>query len=113
MIKIYSLYDELELSIIRGVFDAEGIHYFILNDHFGSMRVGPQMDLINEKSIMVDPDDVDRAKGIIANLIGRQDPEEEKQTKYSIGQILRMFFEAVLFGWFIPERKRRIKPPDG
>lgn len=43
MIKIYSPTDELELAMIRGVFDTEGIHYFVHNDNFGSMRVGPQI----------------------------------------------------------------------
>ena len=112
MIKIYSLYDELELAMIRGVLDTEGIYYFIHNDHFGSMRVGPHIDLINKKSIMVDPGDADRAREIIAYLIERQDPEEEKHAKYSVGQILRMVFETVLFGWFIPGRKRRNESSD-
>ena len=47
MIKIYSPADELELAMIRGVLDSEGIDYYIHNDNFGSMRVGPQIDLLN------------------------------------------------------------------
>ena len=86
MIKIYSPNDELELSMIRGVFDTEQIHYFILNDNFGSMRVGPQIDLINKKTIMVAPEDVDHSKEIISSFHERQLPEEEEQTQYSIGQ---------------------------
>ncbi len=50
MIKIYSPTDELELAMIRGVFDTEGIPYFVHNDNFGSMRVGPQIDLLNKKT---------------------------------------------------------------
>lgn len=98
--------------MIRGVFDTEGIHYFIHNDHFGSMRVGPQIDLFNKKAIMVAPEDMDRAKEIISNLLERQIPEEEEQEQYAIGQKLRMVFEAVLFGWFIPGKKRRKETPD-
>ena len=51
MIKVYSPNDELEFSMIRGVFDTEGISYFGHNDNFGSMRVGPQIDLLNKKTI--------------------------------------------------------------
>lgn len=112
MIKIYSPNDELELSMIRGVLDTEGIHYFIHNDHFGSMRVGPQIDLFNKKAIMVAPEDVARAQEIISNLLERQFPEKEERKQYSIAQKLRMVFEAVFFGWFIPGKKRHKRPSD-
>jgi hypothetical protein len=107
MIKIYSPNDELELSMIRGVFDTEGIHYFVHNDYFGSMRVGPQIDLLNKKTILVAPEDADRAKEILSNLLERQLPEEEEQEGYSIGQKIRMILETLIFWWFIPGRKRR------
>lgn len=112
MIKIHSPNDELELSMIRGVFDSENIHYFVHNDYFGSMRVGPQIDLFNKKTILVDSEDVDRAKEIISNLLECQLPEEEEQEQYSVGQKLRMILETVFFGWFIPGRKRHKKPSD-
>ena len=113
MIKLYSPNDELELSMIRGLFDTEGIHYFVHNDHFGSMRVGPQIDLFNKKTIMVAPEDADRAKEMISDLLERCLPEEEEPAQYSIGQKLRMIFEALFFGWFIPGRKRHKRPPTG
>jgi hypothetical protein len=111
MIKIYSPNDELELSMIRGVLDTEGIHYFVHNDNFGSMRVGPQIELFNKKTIMVAHEDVGIAKEIISNLLGRRLPEEE-QEQYSISQKLRMILETIIFGWFIPGRKRSKKGPD-
>lgn len=114
MIKIYHPADELELAMIRGVLETEGICYFIHNDHFGSMRVGPQIDLLNKKAIMVSPEDAERAKGIISDLLNRELPEEKAEEEYSAGQKLRMIFEALFFGWFIPGRRRpRLKvPPD-
>ena len=111
MIKIYSPTDELELSMIRGVLDTEGIHYFVHNDNFGSMQVGPQIDLFNKKTIMVSSEDVARAKEIISSIIEYQSPEEEKQEHYTMGQKLRMIFQAIFFWWFIPERKRRKESP--
>jgi len=110
MIKIYSPNDELELSMIRGVFDTEGVSYFVHNDNFGSMRVGPQIDLLNKKTIMVASEDVGRAKEIISNLLERRLLEEEEQ--YSIGQKLRMILETIIFWWFIPRRKRSKKRPE-
>ena len=112
MIKIYSPNDELELSMIRGIFDTEGVSYFVHNDNFGSMRVGPQIDLLNKKTIMVASEDVVRAKEIISNLLERRLPEEEEQEQYSIGQKLRMILETIIFWWFIPGKKRRKKRPE-
>jgi hypothetical protein len=112
MIKIHVPADELELAMIRGVLDSEGINYFIHNDHFGSMRVGPQIDLLNKKTIMVAPEDAERVKTVISDLLDRELPEEKAAEKYSASQKLRMILEAVVFGWFIPGRKRRRVPPD-
>ncbi|MDR3581318.1 MAG: DUF2007 domain-containing protein [Oryzomonas sp.] len=112
-IALYSPTDELELSMIRGLLDADEIRYFVLNDYFGSMRVGPQIDLINKKTIMVAPEDIGRAKELISSFLERQLPEDgEEQEQYTIGQKLRMIFEAMFFWWFVPGRKRRKKQPD-
>lgn len=96
--------------MIRGIFDTEGVSYFVHNDNFGSMRVGPQIDLLNKKTIMVASEDMGRAKEIISNLLGRRLPEEEEQ--YSMGQKLRMILETMIFWWFIPGRKRRKEKPE-
>lgn len=112
MIKIYSPTDELELAMIRGVLDSEGIDYFIHNDNFGSMRVGPQIDLLNKKTIMVSPEDAERAKTIISELFGREQPEETIEEKYTASQKLRMILETIVFGWFIPGRRRQRVTPE-
>lgn len=108
MIKIYSPNDELELAMIRGLLDNAGIHFFVHNDHFGSMKVGPQIELLNKKAIMVAPEDADRAKQIIAEFLENENPEEDEITPhYSVGQKVRMFLEFLIFGWFIPGKKKR------
>jgi hypothetical protein len=111
MIKVYSPNDELELSLIRGILDSEGIRYFVFNDHFGSMRVGPQIDLLNKKTIMVAPDDFEKTKQIISDIVARSATTEEETEQYSLAQKIRMIVQAMFFGWFIPERKRRKKVP--
>jgi hypothetical protein len=112
MIKIHVPTDELELAMIRGVLDSEGINYFVHNDYFGSMRVGPQIELLNKKTILVATEDAERAKGIISDLLGRKIPEEAAEEKYSASQKLRMILETLIFGWFIPGKKRRRVPPE-
>lgn len=69
MVSLYSPNDELELAMLRGLLDTDGVHYFVLNDYFGSMRIGPKVDLINKKTIMVAPDDRNRAQEIISNFL--------------------------------------------
>ena len=103
---------QFELAMIRGVFDTEGIHYFVHNDHFGSMRVGPQIDLLNKKTIMVSPEDAVRAKTIISDFLNRELPKETIEEKYTASQKLRMILETIVFGWFIPGRRRRRVPPE-
>jgi len=98
--------------MIRGVFDTESINYFIHNDHFGSMQVGPQIDLFNKKTIMVSPADANRARKIITDLLERQVADEENYAELSVGQKLRMVFETLFFFWFIPEKRRRKEPSD-
>jgi len=111
MIKIHVPADELELAMIRGVLDSEGIKYFVHNDNFGSMRVGPQIDLLNKKTIMVAAEDAERAKRIITDLLGREIPEEAGEEQYLLSQKLRMILETIIFGWFVPGKKRRQVPP--
>ncbi|PLX94190.1 MAG: hypothetical protein C0621_05815 [Desulfuromonas sp.] len=103
MKKLYSPQNEIELSIIRGLLDSEGIHYFVHNDHFGTMRTGPRIDLLNVKTILVDEIDEERASEIIRRFIKNNKTEENKEIKkYSFSDKLRMVAEMLIFGWFIP-----------
>ena len=98
--------------MIRGILETENIHYFIHNDHFGSMRVGPQIELFNKKSIMVAAEHVERANELIASFLEIQPNQEEVQEQYSLGQKLRMVLETLIFGWFIPGKKHRKSSPE-
>jgi len=70
--------------MIRGLLNSAGIHFFIPNDHFGSMEVGPQIELFNKKAIMVAPEDAERAKQIIAEFIGSETPEDDGYNHISL-----------------------------
>ena len=68
MIKFYSPDTESELAILKSLFDAEKIHYYVLNDYFGTLRVGPKIDLFNAKTIYVSKSDIERARDIFQGL---------------------------------------------
>ncbi len=60
MVNLYSPSKEMELAIIKSIFDAEEVNYFVKNENFGSMEVGPQIELFNRKMIIVRDDQHER-----------------------------------------------------
>ncbi len=102
MIKLYSPCDLAELTLIESILEGENIPYFIHNDHFGSLEVGPQIDIFNKKTIMVDEEYEERAKELISDFI--RTTRDETPT-YSLSDKLRMILETLLFTWFIPGRR--------
>lgn len=80
MIKLYKPENEVELSIIKSILESENITYFVHNDHFGSLMIGPQIDLYNARMIMVNEEYYERAKELIADFLNniRKEPETPK-----------------------------------
>jgi hypothetical protein len=106
MRKLYSPENDAELALIKSVFDGEGIKYFVHNDHFGSLKVGPKIDLFNAKTIVVPDDQYERANEIIQDFISNRDISSEDETiRISLKDKIRMIVEAVLFSWFMPGKK--------
>ena len=113
MIELYSPSNETELALLKGILDGEGIHYFVRNDHFGSMEVGPGIKLFNEKTILVDGEDYDRAKELVSDYISTVEEEgPEDQPAHSLWDKVRMALEVILFGWIMPGRRPRRKIDD-
>lgn len=114
MIKLYSPENEIELALIRSILDAEDIGYYVKNDHFGSLKVGPKIELFNAKTILVSREDHQRAKYIMSDFIqlGRKQLPSEA-AGYDWRDKIRMLLEIVLFAWIMPGRYwRRKAGPD-
>ncbi len=109
MKKLYKPENEVELSLIKSIFEGEDIHYFVHNDHFGSLKIGPQIDLFNAKMIMVHETHYDRAEELIADYLGNIQEEESENNKsqYSLFDKFRMVLETVLFFWFVPGKRKK------
>lgn len=113
MIELYSPSNETELALLKGILDSERIHYFVRNDHFGSMKVGSKIELFNAKTILVDTEHYDRAKELIFDFIATAEEEEaEDQPTHSLWDKVRMAMEVILFMWIMPGRSRRRKIED-
>jgi hypothetical protein len=112
MQRVYSPRNEAELAVLRSLFDARGVHYFVHNDALGSFLAGPQIDNFNVKSIVVPDECVARARELVAEFNGAKGSEP---TRATFGDRLRMVAEALLFSWFVPGHRsgRPGVPPPG
>lgn len=116
MIKLYSPDSEAELVILKSLLDAEQIRYYVLNDHFGTLKVGPKIDLFNAKIVYVSESDYASARDILLDFrTNMGNGEAPPQRGYSLPDKIRMVVEAIFFGWFMPGnrwmRKKDETPP--
>ncbi len=94
--------------LLKSIFDSENIHYYILNDYFGSMKVGPTIKLYNEKIIYVSNADFISAQEILnVFLSNRINDETIFKSQYSVSDKIRMVIEILLCGWFMPGNRWR------
>jgi hypothetical protein len=92
-----------EIAVITSLLRAEGIYFFIHNEFFGRMHVGPTIPLVNQRTILVAEEDYDRALEVVTLQEGF---EPEPPYRLGILDRIRMVLEALLFGWVLPGRRR-------
>lgn len=109
MKKLYKPENEVDLALIKSIFDGEEIQYFVHNDHFGSLEIGPKINLYNAKMIMVPEDQYEKAKELLEDyLCNINEKSENSNLQYSIKDKIRMVIETILFAWFIPGKRRKM-----
>ncbi len=102
-INLYSPQNEIESSLLKSILDSEGISYFVRNDNFGSLEVGPHIGLFNAKMIKVQDDQYEKAKELLTDYLEKTHQEiEEPLRKYSLFDKIRMVIEFLLFNWVMP-----------
>ena len=113
-VNLYSPQNEIELSIIKSILDSENISYFVGNDNFGSLEVGPRIGLFNAKMIKVQDDQYENAKELLRDYREKTYKQiEEPLKKYSLFDKIRMVIEFLLFGWVMPGKiKHKANPKD-
>jgi hypothetical protein len=113
MIKLYSPQTEVDLALIRSILESEGISFFVHNDHFGSLRIGPSIPLYNERTIMVNENDFPRASELISDYLKNTRSKDVSksngafQSEYSLFDKIRVIFETILFGWIVPGKSKK------
>jgi len=108
IVNLYSPNSETEPAIIKSLLDAEGINYFVKNENFGSMEIGPQIPLYNSKTIMVEDSQFEKASTLINDYLKETACKEDECGKvYSLFDKMRMAIEFILFGWLMRGKRRR------
>lgn len=103
MIKLYSPHNQAELALIESILEEDNIPYFIHNNHFGSLEIGPLIDIYNKKTIMIEEAHEERARELLQDFLAAT----ATIPPYSILDKIRMVFEVLFFSWFIPGRHRK------
>lgn len=108
MVNLYSPNSEMELAMIKSLLDAEEVNYFVKNENFGSMEVGPQIALFNKKMITVQDSQHERASELINDYLNKTACKaDEPGQVYSLFDKIRMAIEVLLFGWLMPGKKSK------
>lgn len=71
------------------------------------MEIGPQIELLNKKMIMVQDKQSERAKELLYDYLDKtEDKIGVPDTRHSLFDKIRMAIEILLFGWMMPGRKK-------
>jgi hypothetical protein len=112
LVELNGLEDEGRLLLLKSVFDAADLRYFVKGDHFGSLTVGPRIDHYNRKTVYVHPRDVEEARELVEEFLAKTAPAADSHVRELRGRdVLRMVLEVLFFGWFMPGRRSRPAPP--
>ena len=93
MKKLYVPSDESELAVIRSLLDSAEIPYYIRNEYFGSLYIGPAMGSFNSKPIFVHEDFYAEAKQVLSDLIKEEDfaPQDDNEAPTFLDGIYSFF----------------------
>lgn len=94
---------EAGLARVESLLRDAGIPYFVRNRHFGLLLPGPVIPLLNQMMVMVPTEHLDAARAELSALPTTDDDELERSRM----DRLRPIIEWLIFGWFIPGRRRK------
>ncbi len=109
-VHLYSPESDAELALLKSILDSESIGYFVKNDNFGSLEIGPRIGLYNSKTIEVRDDQYERANELLSDYFDKTKIKTAEQVdEYSLFDKIRMVIEVLVFGWLMPGRRKSKK----
>ncbi len=107
--------DEVELAFIKSVLNAEGLHYVVRDESFGGLYVGPQIEHLNSKTVLVERADEDIARNLLSVYLNENaelieeawsaEPMPPDSVWMRIFDKVRLVFEVLFFGWLVPRHR--------
>jgi Putative prokaryotic signal transducing protein len=111
MKRLYAPRDGMELMLLRSLLDASDVPYFVHNEHFGALEIGPRIDHFNARTIMVSEEAYPAAAEVLRQFLSDRGVERSRpRRRTGVWDAIRMALEVVLFGWIVPGRSRRRDP---
>jgi hypothetical protein len=97
---------ESELAVMVSVLEAHGISHFVHNRGFGGLYPGMQMDLYNERRLMVAESHIEEAVELLS-MLSQPSADATIDDQLTIWDRLRVAAEILLFSWAFPHKRQR------
>ena len=110
LVRVFSPQTESEVAVVTAMLEAREIPVFVHNRHLGSLLPGLQINAYNTQSIMVPEECAADAIELLAEF--RAPPIEATAPIVPVRDRIRIVIEALLFGWFVPGRRRDAESKD-
>lgn len=104
MVPLYTPVTESEVAVISSLLEAYGIPFFIRGGGFGKLYPGMQINHYNTQTFLVPESQLDIARVLIADFMTPSITLQDIR-KSSVSEKLRVVFEALVYGWFVPGKK--------
>ncbi len=102
--------NESELAVMVSLLEANGIRHYVHNQGFGGLYPGMQIELINDRRLMVAAEQAEDASELLS-VFARPSVESAIEEKLTLGDKLRVLFESLLFGWSFPRARQKTGIP--
>ena len=109
MKKLYAPQSEIDLAMLQSILESADIKFFVDNESFGSLYLGPSIELFNQKTILVEDEYEEEAKKLLKEYLSNIPVNNEPSDRPSLPDKIRMVAEVLLMGWFVPGKRWREK----
>ncbi len=97
---------ESDVAMATSLLEAEGIPYFVQGSGIASVLPGVQIGGYNTRILRVPEEHAERAREVLALLDAHDAADGEPPAPRGTSR-LRVILETLLFGWFVPDARRR------
>ncbi len=106
LVPVWSPETDSELVVVVALLDAHGIYCFVHNAGFGSLMPGMQVNAYNTRRVFVPAEQVTDALHLLSDFaVATTGPRLPEPMRWC--DKLRIIFEGVVFGWFVPGSRFR------